>query len=114
MKNVLVVGTKGDQPRRLNDRLRGVANVTCIAAEDLSRRKIPNSDYVVLWSKFISHKHRDLIYDEVERDKIMLHFGGVTQLAETIERLVQSDGAATVHLLSRATRPATAYETLAV
>src|SRR4051812_47618830 len=87
MKTVLVVRTKGEQPRRLRDRLRGVADVTCIPAEELSRKKIPKSDFVVLWSKFISHKARDLVYDEVERDKIMLHFGDVSELAETIEQL---------------------------
>jgi hypothetical protein len=68
MKTVLVVGTKGDQPRRLRDRLRGVAEITCIPSEELSRKKIPKADLVVLWSKFMSHKSRDLIYDEGSQD----------------------------------------------
>jgi hypothetical protein len=33
--------------------------------------------------------------------RIMLHFGGVTELAETIEQRVRSDVAATVHLRSQ-------------
>jgi hypothetical protein len=114
MKTVLVVGTKGDQPRRLRDRLRGLAELICIPAEELSRKKIPKADLVVLWCKFMSHKSRDLIYGEVERDKIMLHFGGVTELAETIAQLVRTDVAATIRQRSQPGRCAKTQDHLAL
>ena len=63
MNRVTVIGTKGDQPRHLRDRLGYAVDLVCMEADKLHRSSVPrNSDYVILWSKFLPHRHRKWSY----------------------------------------------------
>lgn len=90
MKKILVVGTKGDQPRRLSDRLRGVAEISCVTAERCDR-KLPRSDHIFVWCKFVSHTVRQTLLDNHPSNQVSEHFGGVGELADKIAEFVRED-----------------------
>ncbi len=87
-KRVVVVGTKGDQPRHLHERVGSIVDLTCIEAEKLHANAMPrNADYYVLWSRFISHSHRQTVFAAIEPRKISEHFAGLSELGDFIEGL---------------------------
>ena len=87
-KKIVIVGTKGDQPRHLNERLGTIVELICIDVEKLHRESVPkNVDHVIVWSKFVSHHHREIVFSAVEPRKISEHFAGLTELGEFIEQL---------------------------
>lgn len=87
-KRIVVVGTKGDQPRHLAERVGTLVELTCIEVDKLHRGSLPrNADHVVVWSKFISHDRRQIIFNEVEPRKVSEHFAGLTELGDFIEGL---------------------------
>lgn len=90
-KKVVVVGTKGDQPRHLRERLGTRVELICIEVEKLHPNSIPkNADHVIIWSKFASHDHRQIVFSTMEPRKISEHFAGLTELGEFIEGLCGS------------------------
>lgn len=85
-KRVVIVGTKGDQPRRLQEKIGATVDLTCIEVEKLHKDAVPrNADHVILWSKFVSHHHRRIVFDAVEPGRVSEHFAGLTELTEFIE-----------------------------
>lgn len=90
-KKVVVVGTKGDQPRHLAERLGPNVDLLCIEVDKLHPNSIPkNADHVVIWSRFASHDHRQIVFSAMEPRRISEHTrGGLTELAEFIESLCE-------------------------
>lgn len=87
-KKILIVGAKGDQPRHLRERVGCLADLTFIETERLDRQSVPKSvDFVILWSKFVSHQQREIVLSVVEPRKVSEHFGGLSQLVHRIEYL---------------------------
>ena len=87
-KKIVIIGTKGDQPRHLSEKVGTLVELTCIGVEKLHRESVPrNADHVILWSKFVSHDHRQMVFSAVEPRKISEHFDGLTELVEFIEGL---------------------------
>lgn len=87
-KKILIIGAKGDQPRHLRERVGYFADLTFIETERLDRQSVPRSvDFVVLWSKFVSHQQREIVLSVVEPRKVSEHFGGLNQLVNRIEHL---------------------------
>lgn len=88
MNKVTVIGTKGDQPRHLRDRLGYAVDLVCMEADKLHRNSVPrNSDYVILWSKFLPHRHRETILSVLGPHRMLEFFGGLDELAERIRNL---------------------------
>ncbi len=89
MRKITIIGTKGDQPRHLRNKLGCAANLVFIETDKLHRTSVPrSSDYVVLWSKFLPHKHRETIFSVIEPRRVLEFFGGLDELAERIRTLL--------------------------
>jgi len=60
-----------------------------IETDKLHRTAVPrNSDYVILWSKFLPHRHRETVLSIIERSRVLEFFGGLDELAERIRTLL--------------------------
>ena len=87
-KRVVIVGTKGDQPRHLYEKVGSLVDLTCIDVEKLHPDAVPRSaDHIIIWSKFVSHQHRQMVLSVVEPRRVSEHFDGLTELVEFIEDL---------------------------
>ena len=88
VKKITVIGTKGDQPAHLHNRLGGSVDLICIEADKLHRSSMSrNSDYVILWSKFLPHRHREMVLSALGPQRMLEFFGGLNELAERIRTL---------------------------
>ena len=88
IKKITVIGTKGDQPAHLHNRLGGSVDLICIEADKLHRSSMSrNSDYVILWSKFLPHRHREMVLSVLGPHRMLEVFGGLDELAERIRNL---------------------------
>lgn len=87
-KKILIIGAKGDQPRHLREKAGYIADLIFIETERLDRQSVPrNVDFVIIWSKFVSHQQREIILSVMEPRKVSEHFGGLNQLVNRIEHL---------------------------
>ncbi len=85
-KKIVIIGVKGDEPRHLREKLGYLCDLTFIEVEKLRQESVPrNVDHVILWSKFVSHKHREMVFSTTEPRKVSEHFGGIAQLVERVE-----------------------------
>jgi len=87
-KRVVIVGIKGDEPRHLREKVGCLCDLTFIEVEKLHQASVPrNADIVIVWSKFVSHKHREIVLSAVGPARVQEHFGGMVQLVNRIEHI---------------------------
>lgn len=84
-KRIVVIGTKGDQPRNLIAKVDSSIEVICYGVEEF--RSIPkNTQHVFVWAKFVSHHHIAELKTKIAWKKVTEFFGGIAQLASAIEK----------------------------
>jgi len=87
-KRVAVIGVKGDIGIQIRQRVGHVCDLTYQEVDKLRAENVPASaDHIVILSKFVSHKHRRMVFQVADPRKIVEHFTGTTELANKIEDL---------------------------
>lgn len=82
MKRIVVVGLLARQAAELSREFPDVEFLTEKTLPNLKNRVL-NADHVVMLTKFVSHKHQDLI----PRRKLIRHLGGLSGLAALLRGL---------------------------
>lgn len=91
-KKIVVIGVKGDEGRHVRDKVGHLCDLTFIEVEKLREENVPrNADLVVIWSKFVSHKHRTMVYAVVNGRKVYEHFFGTKELIKKIENVCRKE-----------------------
>ncbi len=89
-KKIAVIGIKGDEGRHIRDKVGHLCDLTFYEVEKLREENVPrNVDLIIIWSKFVSHKHRDMVFTAASGRKIDEHFFGTKELIKKIENFCQ-------------------------
>lgn len=82
---VVVIGAKGDQCRQISTAVGNHAIIRYVYQQRGCNVTIPTgADLYVVWAKFCSHKTTEQLKSQVSKDKIINHYGGVSQMADLI------------------------------
>ena len=91
-KRIVVIGVKGDEGRHVRDKVGHLCDLTFIEVEKLREENVPrNADLVIIWSKFVSHKHRIMVFSVVNGRKIYEHHFGTKELVKKIENVCRKE-----------------------
>jgi len=91
-KKIVVIGVKGDEGRHVRDKVGHLCDLTFIEVEKLREENVPRSaDLVIIWSKFVSHKHRTMVFSVVNGGKVFEHFFGTKELIKKIESVCRKE-----------------------
>ncbi len=93
-KKIVVIGIKGDEGRHIRDKVGDLCDLTFVEVEKLREENVPrNADLIILWSKFVSHKHRGMVLSVVGAKKMYEHFFGTKELIKKIESVCRKEAA---------------------
>ena len=91
-KRIAVIGIKGDEERHIRQKVGHLCELTFMEVEKLRTETVPRSaDKVIIWAKFVSHKHRTMVMSVVEPHKVFEHFFGIKELVRKIENLCRGE-----------------------
>jgi len=84
--NITIVGLRYGQTRHVAKACEGVADLKFVDA-DRAETSFPESDAVILMTKFIHHIWTQAAYQVFPRERVHLHHGGIKKLVRRIKRI---------------------------
>jgi hypothetical protein len=85
--NIAIVGLRYGQDGHVARACGGLADLKFVDASR-SETSFPQSDVVILMTKFIQHRWTETAYRTFPRERVHLHHGGITKLVRRIKRVV--------------------------
>jgi hypothetical protein len=84
---ISIVGLLPSQEREVERRTKGLSHKLRFLPSDRKPHFPSSTDHVVLNAKFISHKWTKAAHQQIGRDNVTLHFGGLKFLLAIIREM---------------------------